>query len=74
MRLGIEDSMRRFHLAVDPNELVEVEGEDGNFYSVLRSRLEAHEATQNALRPRAVRAGSGTRELLRATGYAGDER
>jgi hypothetical protein len=40
----------------------------------MRRRIVEHERAQGALRPRVVRAGAGTRELLRATGYAGDER
>lgn len=74
VRLGADGVARHFELGADPGELVEVGNESGDVISRLRRELEAHEAAQNALRPRAVPAGSGTRELLRATGYAGDER
>jgi len=69
-----EDSARLFDLRADPGELVDIAARDVGLAASLRERLLRHEAEQNALRPRALRSGAGTRELLRATGYAGDER
>lgn len=65
---------RLYDLRADPGELVDLAHAHPDRVRVLRGRLEEHEREVNALRPRALRSGTGTRELLRASGYAGDER
>ncbi len=71
---GVEESARLYDLRTDPGELVDIAGRIVDLTALLRDRLLRHETEQNALRPHALRAGAGTRELLRATGYAGDGR
>ncbi len=72
-RLG-EDGARLYDLRADPGELVDPAASQPERVQAMLQRIEAHERAQAALRPSSVRAGSGTRELLRATGYAGDDR
>jgi len=72
-RLG-EDGGRLYDLRADPGELVDLAASQPERVLAMRQRIEEYERAQNTLRPSSVRAGAGTRELLRATGYAGDER
>lgn len=73
-RLGVDEGARLYDLRADPGELVDLAAAQPGLGLELRRRIEEHERAQIQLRPRTFRAGAGTRELLRATGYAGEER
>lgn len=73
-RLGESSGWRLYDLRADPGELVDVASAHPDRTESMRRAIEEHERALSARRPRAVRAGTGTREMLRATGYAGDER
>ncbi len=73
-RLDVEGASRLYDLAADPGELVDVSSAHPERVASMRARIEAHERESKSRGPRAVRAGAGTLELLRATGYAGEDR
>lgn len=73
-RPDVAGGERLYDLRADPGELADVAAAHPDRVRAMRARIDEHERAQSALRPRAVRAGAGTRELLRATGYAGDDR
>lgn len=72
-RLDVEGAARLYDLAADPGELVDVAASHPERVTEMRARIAAHERESQARGPRAVRAGAGTLELLRATGYAGED-
>ncbi len=72
--LDVDGPARLYDIARDPGELTDLAPVHPDRAAAMRARIVAHERELTTLRPRAVRAGSGTRELLRATGYAGDDR
>jgi choline-sulfatase len=66
--------VRLYDLATDPGELHDVASAERARALALVAELERREELLSARRPKAVRSGRGTLQLLQATGYAGQGR